>query len=443
MSAKKKTYSDAEKIEYYKQKAAMKASPYRAKAKKKKTTSRKKVAKTSYAKYMSPIGGALGTYFGPAGTAIGTLAGGMAGKLMDSISGHGSYTVNANTVYQNSVPQFTSRVTDGCIRMRHKEFIRDVITSPTAGAFQNNTLVISASDASTFPYLSQIAVNFEEFMFEGLVFSYVPSSGSLSTTGQLGTVIMATQYNSLSVPFTNKQQAEASTYSVSQVVSQGALHPIECDAKQTPSQGIFYSKRPGVQSAMANDPRWSQLGVFNLMTQGAPNASETIGELWITYDVILAKPILLQDDSAQADHWIQTTAGVAASGGPYWPPDAILTTFSDGFTQLLPDGVTLAIDPAFNGNIAVSYALHGSAGLWVDPLISIGNGAALLNILDSSTTNQYVKSYLAADQEIYTTAYFTISGNGGSQSTLIFSGGTFFTPVTLDLIIQTLPANFN
>jgi len=450
MSTKRvyKQYTPEEKLAYYKKKALAKSSngSYQSKSGYKKIYPKRKYATSSYKKRefsYAPIGQIAGSMFGPAGGAVG----GMAGKLLDSISGHGSYKINKNTVYQNSVPQFASHVGDGCIRMKHKEFISDVITSPTAGLFQNNQYAISASNPATFPYLSQIAVNFEEFMFEGLVFSYVPSSGSLSTTGQLGTIIMATQYNSAALPFTNKQQAEASTYSISQVVSSGCLHPIECDSRQTPSQGIFYNSRPG-QQVDITDIRWQQLGNLNVMTQGAPNSSEDVGELWVSYDVVLCKPILQSDDSEQYDHYV-ATAGI--SGSVYYGTNPTLTndstsavlnpvfaTFSNGaFTSL--NGSVININPAFNGSISVSYALHGSSGTWVDPTFGAGTGVSPLLILNSGGTQQYVKTSSTTSLELFTTAYFTVLSTG-STSTITISGGTFVSPTLMDLIITALPA---
>lgn len=441
-------YTAAEKIEYYKnlanarsesKKIYKKKRPAKAGGKKKKSSSKK--GGHHFSKWGSMLGGAIGSTMGPVGGVIGAGIGGLGGAAMDAITGHGAYKINRNTVYQNSVPQFTSRMTDGCIRIRHKEYITDVVSSATPGAFQNIPYRISASDARTFPYLSQIAVNFEEFMFEGLVFSYVPSSGSISTTGQLGTVILATQYNALSQPFTNKQQAEASTYSVSQVASMGCLHPVECDAKQTPSQGIFYTLRPSL-TQQNQDPRWQQLGQFNLMTQGMPAAEENVGELYVSYDVICCKPILIQDDGMQADHWQSNNAGLSIAPNVDYFGSPTLTTYSDGFTSIV-DGTHVAINSSFNGNISVTYALHWAAGgTGNDPSINADVGLTDLNILDGGVTLQYLKTY-SSGQVLYTTAYFTVKSTG-VPSTFRLANGAFGAAIDyMDLIITSLPADFN
>lgn len=383
------------------------------------------------------LGGAGGAFLGgPSGALVGSSLGSTAGSLISKLTGFGSYHVSRNTIMTDSIPQFTSRMGDGTIRIRHKEFITDVVSSSTIAAFQNLTYHISASDQQTFPYLSQIAINFEEYAFEGLVFQYVTSSGSLSTTGQLGTVVGAVQFNSLATPYINKQQMEASTFGQSTVASQSCLFPVECDAAQTPSNGIFYNVRPGI-SNINNDPRWSQLGIFNLATVGMPAASEVVGELYVSYDCVLMKPILIQDSGAAADHWTGT-AGIATTT-QYFGTDAALTPQSDNFT--LASGATLSIDPSFNGKIEIVYTVFGAAGAWVMPTITAGVGVTALNIW-SIGTHQLNALFDVATAFGYTVATFSVR-SVGVPSTIFFGGGTFFTPVLMDLVVTQMPADFD
>lgn len=338
----------------------------------------------------------------------------------------------------DSIPQFQNRLGDGSIRIRHKEFIADVISSPTPGLFLPVTYHLSASDQYTFPYLSQIAVNFEEFAFEGLVFEYITSSGSISATGQLGTVVGAVQFNSLAAPYQNKQQMEASTFGQSTVASQSCLFPVECDAAQTPSNGIFYNIRPGI-SNVNNDLRWSQLGNFTLATVGMPNASETVGELYVSYDCVLMKPILIQDSGASADHWTNTTGIVA--GTVYFGTSPQITPQSDNFTSL--GGVDILFDSSFAGKVCIIYAVNGTAGAWVSPTMVAGIGATDLNILFANTQNDLNVATDPALTYAYSVGYFQISPVLGNRSVISLAGGTFFGPTDMDLIIMQIPADFD
>lgn len=423
-------------------KTSNKAKPYKKKSYKKKVYKKKAYAKRST--FFEPVGRYLGglagsVIGGPAGATVGSGLGSTAGSLVSKITGFGSYHVNKNTLYSNSIPQFQNHMGDGAIRIRHKEFIMDVVSSPTAGLFNTNVLHISASDQQTFPYLSQLAINFEEFAFEGLVFEYRTSSGSLSTTGQLGTVIGAVQFNSLAQPYINKQQMEASTFGQSTVASQSCLFPVECDSKQTPSNGIFYNMRPGIIN-VNNDLRWSRLGNFTIATQGMPSASETVGELYVSYDVVLLKPILIQDSGAAADHWT-SDAGIVA-GATYFGAVSTITPNSDVFTALT--GTTINFDPSFNGRVQITYAVFGGAGAWLSPTM-LNNPPSSNDLLLFNNDTQADLNVLTdpALNYCYSTGFFTINSQNGVGGFVTLNGGTFFTPVWMDLMIVQIPADFD
>lgn len=390
---------------------------------------------------LAPIAGAaLGNYIAPGvGGAIGSAAGG----LLASIAGHGSYTIKRNTIFfPDQVPLFRTNQ-DGAIRMQHREFITDIVTNSVAGKFQVQTFPIDVANPTSFPFLSQIACNFEEWRMEGLIFEYKTTSGSISSTGQLGTAILATQYNSNAVPFTNKQSMEAYTFASSTVVSASVIHPIECDPMQTPSNGLFYTNCPGT-SVGVSDKRWQQMGNFSIATQGCAQ-SENIGELWVSYDVWLCKPRLISNTSSLADHWRLTSPTTV--GPVYFGTDPQITDGSDDFTQL--GGSTIYFKSSFNGNVAISYYVAGSTGAWVAPIISTGVGASQLNLLDGQY-NQLTTTTVNTADSVMVTAYFTLesqpSGSGlpnGYGSSVTFATATFFSATNGDLIITQLPSDFS
>lgn len=250
-------------------------------------------------KYGGYIGQGIGLATGyPGAGAVGKLLGGAAGQAahagFKSITGFGDYKVQSNSVLYNrdAVPQFSSN--DRCTVISHREFITDIISSTQ---FNNSTYPINPANVNTFPWLSQIAQNYEEFVIQGLVFEYkTTSSAALSsdTNLSMGTVVAATVYNSLDTPFVNKQQMENYEFAQSTVPSQSMLHAVECDPSLTMNQGLFYvNAGVSVNPAFvgASDPRFYNLGIFNLATVGMPGAY-VIGELWVTYKVCFLKPKL-------------------------------------------------------------------------------------------------------------------------------------------------------
>lgn len=397
--------------------------------------------------YAPAAGSLLGNYISPGiGGAIGSAAGG----LLASIAGHGAYAIKRNTVFfPDQVPLFTTKQ-DGSIRMQHREFITDVVSSSTAGAFNIDTYPIDVANPTSFPFLSQIASNFEEWRMEGLVFEYKTTSGSISATGQLGTAVLATQYNSNALPFTNKQAMEAYTFASSTVVSASVIHPVECDPMQTPSNGLFYTNVPGTGNG-TEDKRWQQLGNFNIATQGCA-VSENIGELWVSYDVWLCKPRLISDTSALSDHWHLTT-GINFGTPEYFGTGVTLSNGSDQYTLLQAN--TIYFDSSFNGNVSITYYVTGGVGAWITPDIGVNVadriGAVPLNLL--SGTNQVVSFYDALEVDIQITAYFTITSTPNSVGLLpgygakiVFgatTAGASFGAVLGDVIISQLPSDFN
>lgn len=229
------------------------------------------------------LGSLAGNYLGgPAGGAVGLAA----GKLISSITGFGDYKVNKNSVIQsNSVPTFRSGG-DG-MKIAHREFITDILGGPD---FLLHSYSLNPGLANTFPWLSSIAQNFEEYEMNGLVFEYRPSSGSAvsSTSSALGIVIMATDYDSANPSFPDKQTMESYEFSSSTVPFTGCMHPVECARGRNVLNNLY--TRTGLIPPNT-DIRMYDVGNFQIASEGMQSAY-TLGELWVTYDVTFRKPRL-------------------------------------------------------------------------------------------------------------------------------------------------------
>jgi len=261
-------------------------------------------------------GGVLGSAFGAGGSALGTAA----GQLLSRITGMGDYKINNLSVRSNSFltrglqpPVFGSGT--ALTRICYREYLGDVVTSATPGAFQIASYPLNPGQSATFPWLSTMAALFQEYRLVGMVFEYKTTSGPIGNLGgsgstALGAVIMATQYNAYDAPFANKQAMEEEEFAVSVVPSASQLHMIECAPNQTP----FVEKyvRTG---APVGDLRMSDLGTFSIATSGCPFPSNAVGELWVSYDVELYKPRLGVAASSVLAGGIITTTAIA--GDPY------------------------------------------------------------------------------------------------------------------------------
>ncbi len=76
---------------------------------------------------------------------------------------------------------------------KHRECLGDIITSSTAGAFKYNRYLFNPTNPALFPWLHQIAVNYESYRVRGCIFEFRSMSGNAlnSVNTALGNVIMS------------------------------------------------------------------------------------------------------------------------------------------------------------------------------------------------------------------------------------------------------------
>lgn len=215
------------------------------------------------------------------------------------LRGSGAYAIDKNS-FVTGAPFMHSQ--DPRARICHREFLGNVTGSTL---FNIITYDLNPGQPSTFPWLSREAINWEEYKFHGLCFTFRSLSATAlnSTNTALGAVCMATQYNSLNPQFTTKIQMEDAQFGVSGKPAEDLVHFVECAASANPLCEGYVRTGP-----VQGDQRVTDLGKFSIATVGM-QASAEIGELWVSYDVEFIKPKLLYEGAqvAQADHWTWTT----------------------------------------------------------------------------------------------------------------------------------------
>lgn len=241
-------------------------------------------------------GGALGNVIAPGiggatGAAIGGMVGRGAGKTFARLSGWGDYKVSRNTILglgmtreDGAVPSFG----EGTIRIRDREPVGHINASTT---FQNTIFPINPGNDTTFPRLSAIANNFEQWRPNGLVFYYKSTcSDAIASTTDLGLgqVILATDYNAAADPFINELQMLGSMFANANKPSRDIMHAVECAPTDTQQKSYFVrsgSVPPG------QDAKLYDLGIFQVATTAMQAAYTGMGQLWVAYDITLMKPV--------------------------------------------------------------------------------------------------------------------------------------------------------
>lgn len=208
------------------------------------------------------------------------------GEIFDRITGQGDYKVSQNALLNGSVPRFA--VTEHGIRIRHSAPVGGVFSHPSeAGGFYIKSYHLAPAVAELFPLLSTFSKGYEEAKFHGAVFAFKSESGSISSTQELGAVVMSAQYNVLQSPFQTRREMEAHEYSRTCCADGDLLFPIECDPKFDITENLF-TGHP--MSSGVEDIRFHSKAIVSIATTGCSELGARLGTLYVSYDVELKIP---------------------------------------------------------------------------------------------------------------------------------------------------------
>jgi len=374
---------------------------------------------TPYTTAGGNIGEGITGFFGMPG--LGKGIGRFLGAGIGSIVGSGDYQMMGPkpgyNVLSGQMPKFSS--THATNIVCHREFLGDL--SGQTGFF-NNTYPLNPGLATSFPWLSTIAANYQQYRFHGLMFEFRSEITDFVTSGAPGIIVMTTNYNADQNAFTSRQEAENAEFAVSAKPTLSLAHLIECSPNET-AQKLYNIRVAPVPTGQ--DLRLYDYGLTQIITQNNP--SQVMGEVWVTYCVEFFKPILALEnslDTASGIHAYRTSAVTAAPLGtiqiirtgtlPVSISGTVLTV-----TGAVPGG-TYSIELAWVAATSATWVSYASVG--VAALNLFANDTANFNISGSGTASLTVTLTFSA-----TASTFTIT----PSVTLLGSS-------TVDLIVSTL-----
>lgn len=271
------------------------------------------------------------------------------------------------------VPTFSSGGGEmGTITISHREYVADVFGPDAAGTFQNVTYGINPGLPNTFPWLSQVAANYEEYTIKQLIFTFRSTvTDFVASNGQVGTILLATQYNANDAPFSSKQDMMEYAGAVSAKVSMQVVAGVECDPAQLSGPPGKYT-RSG-PTPPGEDVKTYDLGTLNVATSNTPLQfnNQAVGELWVSYTIELRKPKFFVTRAQQllTDVFIGDQAGVPAGLNAFkWGMGqqnrigGLLCT-EYGPSYPVQGGVLYYVFPAtFSGNVEINLWAQAIAG---------------------------------------------------------------------------------
>jgi hypothetical protein len=388
----------------------------------------------SVAGFLSPAIGALGTAIG--GPGLGASGVGLA----NYISGHGDYEIKQNSILdtaKSETPSFGS----GSIRVKHREYLQDI--SCEAVDFKIQKFTINPGLEGTFPWMSRVANNFQEYELHGMVFHFKTMSAESvgSTNTALGSVILATLYDVEAPDFSTKREMESTEFCSSSVPSQNCLHAIECAHDESVLNKLYVRSE---SSGQTGDMRWHDFCNVFVATVGMQAAS-VIGELWVTYDVTFRKPRLETPlyGSLMFAHWYSDTVNTGPASGDRVLDNLTSDIYSTPFITASVTGNTLTFATPGTYRIDMSFVVSGANTIsnitsfggtttgeieFVDCFEDFSNGLTTAGWITPSSTATYsyvVKVFHTKD---------SIHDNILSTGAITYSGGTLTTDIYISRV---------
>lgn len=192
---------------------------------------------------------------------------------------------------------------DRCVVVSHREFIANIVGTVNFGVIAANQFPLNPGMGATFPWLSQIAQNYETYRFRKLKFEFKTRTG----TNVPGSVLMAIDPDASDVIPATEQVM--STYN--RMVEDAPWKDITLVADPKALQGLSERKFVRVTALAANqDIKLYDSG--NMFVGTVDGTAVAWGKLWVEYEVEFHTPQLLPTGSVQSG-MITNAAGTGCS----------------------------------------------------------------------------------------------------------------------------------
>ena len=199
----------------------------------------------------------------------------------------------------------------------NREYICDI---NAAADFARTSFGINPGLGATFPWLSRIAANYQQYDFYKLKFIFKSTSSdaifSTAVSSGLGVVIGATQYNASEPLFQTKDIMQNYTGSKSKKPSLSQAWKVRVKNGSNPIDKLFVRS---TTIPAGSDLKFYDLGNFSVAVQGcqvpaSPALPGVIGELWVEYTCKLMKPSV-GNQTLMTEMWYLST--FATTGRPF------------------------------------------------------------------------------------------------------------------------------
>lgn len=285
------------------------------------------------------------------------------------VRGHGAYGVpwsvtNNSLTSEGNIPKVANIVDEG-IRICHTEYLGTVTSTTT---FSNSVYYLNPGLSATFPWLSKLAANFQQWKIHGCMIVFKSQmTDAVATFSALGSVAIAANMNPAERACANQIEMEQLKFCAVAKPSEHITAPIECGKASTSMNAYFVrtSAVPGNASVMDYDHATIQVA-----TASAPSGGVVLGRLYISYDISLLNPRMVMTGTGCADYRFE-----GATTANYFGVLATMVKVTDTI------GVSFT-----SPNVSITFP-RGAYGAYMIEYSAWGNSTSLTNAYTFSYTN--------------------------------------------------------
>jgi len=311
----------------------------------------------------------------------------------------------------------------GRIVVSRREYVTRVVSPATPGDFSVTSYNINPGLSGVFAWLSQIASNFEEYEFYGCVFSYQPVISTATTTGAMGSVVVACNYNAGSPKFLSFREMVEYQGAIEGRICDPIDFGIECDPSKNAGHDMEYVRSGPVPSG--EDIKSYDIGTFQMATAdvsaSAYPAGTLLGHVYVDYKIRLGKPKLFAalGKNIMTDVIRGSTGCTDALPLGTAPYGSIQNTIGGTVTRSVSSVYTFPSN--FQGNVFVKFQTESSVADDSAPAI---NEAGNVTQLTEAGYNGSLYSEFADGDNGMRVVYFRVGPQEGAvENTLTFVGG--------------------
>lgn len=226
------------------------------------------------------------------------------------VGGLGAYSIRRNSHMHlmdlgQPVPKVRNSNMGEAFVINHQEYLGELysdsfVPGTNGTAFSLQSYNINPGNSKMFPFLSNIARNFQEYEIRGMLICIRSLASDYASTLALGSVFAAADYNVYGDTPTSKVQVENMEYAQSSKPSKSFILPIECDPQ---NNGVIHKKvaiDDNYHGGDKNNFDWAHLYIG---TQGIPQEHTPLCEIHITYEIAFFKEIVNGNDPNSVDNF--------------------------------------------------------------------------------------------------------------------------------------------